>query len=369
MRCFFFLDKRINLHSKLDKVIVFGYTKIKYGYTKRERMKVKTRKIANSIVITIPKSLGVPRNVEYEPEIEKDGTLVFRPIQEKTVEEKKHYTITQNKGSDAQIESHGSYDEACAFAKRNTGKMSGNQVIVMDEDLKEVARFKESSVFSRKEDSSLLFNVKVDQEIFRFNHMVISGEMSVGKTTLTRSIIEQNDEIDFIVLDGKRVEYGKFKDYDNVEVFVGGEETQFLDDVTRKLGEVDSKKEDKPCLIIVDDVTTCGMEEEIQQRFISILERVVELGNSKRVGLAYIGLPSLFNKMVTLSWKLQNEHAIVLVGKTDHYLDCDTRVPFPEDFSNESTFGEIRNLEKGEFLILDENVCKKISFLFKGLES
>ena len=60
-------------------------------YVDKEDLKmiVKSRRVAKSTVLTIPKGFNVPENQEYEPMIADDGTLMFRPVQKLAEKEKK----------------------------------------------------------------------------------------------------------------------------------------------------------------------------------------------------------------------------------------------------------------------------------------
>ncbi|ANZ57738.1 AbrB family transcriptional regulator [Fructilactobacillus lindneri] len=49
-------------------------------------MVVKTRKQGNSIMITIPSSLGIKENMEYTPEVSKDGVISFKPAHQNIYE-------------------------------------------------------------------------------------------------------------------------------------------------------------------------------------------------------------------------------------------------------------------------------------------
>ncbi|GAK30005.1 hypothetical protein WOSG25_010920 [Weissella oryzae SG25] len=43
-------------------------------------MVVKSRKVANAIVVTIPSSLNVPENVEFEPYLDAQGNIVLKRV-------------------------------------------------------------------------------------------------------------------------------------------------------------------------------------------------------------------------------------------------------------------------------------------------
>ncbi|KRM61626.1 hypothetical protein FC26_GL001703 [Paucilactobacillus vaccinostercus DSM 20634] len=50
-------------------------------------MIVKSRKVGNAIVVTIPNELAIPENVEFEPVIDAEGNLVFKRVNELSSEE------------------------------------------------------------------------------------------------------------------------------------------------------------------------------------------------------------------------------------------------------------------------------------------
>ena len=50
-------------------------------------MIVKSRKVGNAIVVTIPNELAIPENVEFDPVIDAEGNLVFKRVNELSSEE------------------------------------------------------------------------------------------------------------------------------------------------------------------------------------------------------------------------------------------------------------------------------------------
>lgn len=50
-------------------------------------MIVKSRKVGNAIVVTIPNELAIPENVEFDPVIDAAGNLVFKRVNELSSEE------------------------------------------------------------------------------------------------------------------------------------------------------------------------------------------------------------------------------------------------------------------------------------------
>jgi antitoxin component of MazEF toxin-antitoxin module len=50
-------------------------------------MIVKSRKVGNAIVVTIPNELAIPENVKFDPVIDEEGNLVFKRVNELSSEE------------------------------------------------------------------------------------------------------------------------------------------------------------------------------------------------------------------------------------------------------------------------------------------
>ncbi|HAT54768.1 MAG TPA: hypothetical protein DCW31_05945 [Lactobacillus sp.] len=49
-------------------------------------MIIKSRKVGNSITVTIPKKLNVPENTEFEPSVDSDGNIFLKRVPELTEE-------------------------------------------------------------------------------------------------------------------------------------------------------------------------------------------------------------------------------------------------------------------------------------------
>ncbi|HBF74648.1 MAG TPA: hypothetical protein DDW71_05260 [Lactobacillus sp.] len=43
-------------------------------------MKVKSRKVGNAMVLTIPADLKVPQNTEFEPYVDEAGNVIFKKV-------------------------------------------------------------------------------------------------------------------------------------------------------------------------------------------------------------------------------------------------------------------------------------------------
>lgn len=50
-------------------------------------MTVKSRKVGNAVVVTIPNELAIPENVKFDPVIDADGNLVFKRVNDLAIDE------------------------------------------------------------------------------------------------------------------------------------------------------------------------------------------------------------------------------------------------------------------------------------------
>lgn len=51
-----------------------------YELIRRYGMIVKSRKLGNSITVTLPEELNVPENVEFEPSVDSNGNIFLKRI-------------------------------------------------------------------------------------------------------------------------------------------------------------------------------------------------------------------------------------------------------------------------------------------------
>ncbi|GAX04263.1 hypothetical protein IWT140_01901 [Secundilactobacillus pentosiphilus] len=50
-------------------------------------MTVKSRKVGNAMVLTIPAELKVPQNTEFEPYVDEAGNVIFKRVKSQLTEE------------------------------------------------------------------------------------------------------------------------------------------------------------------------------------------------------------------------------------------------------------------------------------------